>query len=223
LRQSPVAGRTGDVEEVKRREIITVQLRDPVGLDGLREVSEPIVEFLERTVYGSFLIVDKIYVYRSPVCDAVPRASWIWHYDNHPREMVKAMVYLTDVTEGTAPFEYLHDCRSGRPVPGEPLSPLHLNSRVPAGVIDRHCAAGCEPRVVTGPRGTILVFDDNIIHRGTLARTNHRDVLVLQVRPSLTAARPRIDTRWTGSFRHRDVNADPRDLTPHLKARQGAA
>ena len=97
------------------------------------------------------------------------------------------MVYLTDVSEGTAPLEYLHDRRSDRPLFGAPLSPLHLNSRVPAAVIDRHLAAGCEPRVVTGPRGTIVIFDDNIIHRGTLAQTGHRDVLVLQVRPSLAA------------------------------------
>lgn len=219
----PVAQRTAEIEEVRRREVITVQLRDALALDGLREVSEPIVDFLERRVYGSFLIVDKAYVYRSPVCEAAARASWIWHYDNHPPEMLKVMVYLTDVTEGTAPLEYLHDRRSDRPLMGAPLSPLHLNSRVPDATIERHIASGCEPRLVTGPRGTIVVFDDNIIHRGTLAQTGHRDVLVLQVRPSLTPAQPRIDRRWTGSFGHKDLNADPRDMAAHPKSRAGAA
>ncbi len=218
----PVAPRTDAIEEVVRREVITVQLKDALSLDGLREVSEPIVQFLERQVYGSFLIVDKAYVYRSPICEGAPRASWIWHYDNHPPEMLKAMVYLTDVSEGTAPLEYLHDLKTDRPLFGAPLSPLHLNSRVPAAVVERHLAAGCEPRAITGPRGTIIVFDDNIIHRGTLAQTGHRDVLVLQVRPSLQA-QPRLDPRWTGSFRHRDLNADPRDMAAHPKARPGAA
>jgi glycosyltransferase involved in cell wall biosynthesis len=223
LFSQPVAPRTAEVEEIRRREVITVQLRDALSLDGLREVSEPIVDYLERHVFGSFLIVDKAYVYRSPICDGVARASWVWHYDNHPPEMLKAMVYLTDVTDGTAPFEYLHDPRTDRPLLGAPLAPLNLNSRVPAAAIERHLAAGCEPRAITGSRGTILIFDDNIIHRGTLAQTGHRDVLVLQVRPALAAARPRIDPQWTGSFQHRDLNADPRDLATHAKARAGAA
>jgi glycosyltransferase involved in cell wall biosynthesis len=222
LLTTPVAPRTADIDEMVRREVITVQLRDALSLDGLREVADPVVAFLERHVYRSFLIVDKAYVYRSPICDSVPRASWVWHYDNHPPEMLKAMVYLTDVTDGTAPLEYLHDRATDRPLMGAPLSPLHLNSRIPPAVIERHLAAGCEPRAVTGPRGTIIVFDDNIVHRGTLARTGHRDVLVLQVRPSLAAA-PRIDPRWTGSFTHRDLNADPRDMAVHPKVRGGTA
>jgi hypothetical protein len=223
LFSQPVAARTAQIDEVVRREVITVQLRDALSLDGLRDVSDPIVEFLERHIYGSFLIVDKAYVYRSPICDGVARASWVWHYDNHPPEMLKAMVYLTDVTEGTAPLEYLHDTRRDAPVLGAPLAPLNLNSRVPTAVIERHLSAGCEARPVTGPRGTIVIFDDNIIHRGTLAQTAHRDVLVLQVRPSLAAARPRIDRRWTGSFEHRDLNPNPRDLAPHPKERARTA
>jgi len=218
LRLAPVAPRTSDVAEIASRDVIAIQVRDPLGLDGLRDVSDPLLDALEQRVYGSYLIVDKVYVYRSPICERIPSASWLWHYDNHPREVLKVMIYLTEVTPGSAPFEYLHDPASNRPVMGAPLAPLHVSSRVPQAVVDRHVANGAAPTPVTGPQGTVIVFDDNVIHRGTLARTSHRDVLVLQVRPALTRAEPRIDPRWTGSFLNQDVNADPFDSVPHPKA-----
>lgn len=223
LRTTPVAPRTDQVREVRDRAIITIQMIDPLALEGLPELTEPILDALERDVYGSFLIVDKVYVYRSPISELEPSASWIWHYDNHPREMLKVMVYLTDVTADSAPFEYLREARTSQPVLGAPLAPLHIKSRVSPEAVAGYLGAGHERHQVTGPAGTIVVFDDNVIHRGTLARTAPRDVLVLQVRPSLVRARPRIDPRWTGSFLHQNVNADPFDMAAHLKAQAGAA
>ena len=70
-------------------------------------------------------------------------------------------------------------------------------------------------------RHALIVTDD--MHPGTLARTGHRDVLVLQVRPAAFRAEPRIDPRWTGSFLHHDFNRDPFDLRQHLKTSAGAA
>ena len=70
---------------------------------------------------------------------------------------------------------------------------------------------------MTGPAGTMIIFDDNIIHRGTLALEAHRDVLVLQVRPAAFRAEPYVSDRWTRSFQHLDVNRDPRDVTPRAR------
>lgn len=210
-------GDTAAIPEVVNQQIITIQVKDPLGLDGLRELSDPILDQLEQRIYRSCLIVDKVYVYRSLVCRRQPRASWVWHFDNHPREVLKVMVYLTDVDDDAAPFEYVRD-RRGSPVYGTPLAPLHHHSRVHDDMIDRHIAAGAERMSVTGPAGTTIVFDDNIVHRGTLARRHHRDVAVFQVRPVTDRLLPRIDPRWTGSFLHHNINRDPADLRPHLRA-----
>lgn len=136
--------------------------------------------------------------------------------------MLKVMVYLTDVDEGAAPFEYLRARDSAQPAYGAPLAPMYGSSRVPAEEVGRYLADGFETHLVTGPRGTITVFDDNVIHRGTLAKTAHRDVLVFQVRPSTFRAQPHVNPKWTGSFNHRDVNRDPFDLVPHPKQRAEA-
>jgi hypothetical protein len=205
------------VTSVPGHEIIAIQLDAPLEVDGLADLAAPIMSELERRVFGSYVIVDKAYIYRSPVSGATPRGSWLWHYDNHPREVLKVMIYLTDVTEGSAPFEYLHDRHTGKPVPGTPIAPLHVSSRVDESRVARWLENGCRSTAVTGRAGTMIVFDDNVIHRGTIAREHHRDVLVFQVRPAAFRADPYLDRRWTGSFQHIDVNGDPYDITPRVK------
>lgn len=212
---------TNELAAVANGEVISIKLRDPFAVEGLPDLCEPLLNELERTVYRSHVIVDKVYIYRSPASRQAPAASWLWHFDNHPREMLKVMVYLTEVGLDSAPFEYLADA-NGRPRPGAPLAPLHGDSRVPPREIDRWLAAGWSREVVTGPAGTVLVFDDNVVHRGTLARAGHRDVVVFQVRPVTFRATPRLDPRWTGSFGHRDFNQNPHDLAPVPRAARAA-
>jgi hypothetical protein len=209
-----MATRSADVAAVAAGQVISIRLRDPLVIPGIAALSDPILEQLEREVYGCYLLVDKVYVYRSPICTHAPKASWLWHFDNHPREMLKVMVCLTDVTAGTAPCEYLRDAATGRTQIGSPLAPLAGDSRVPLAQVERQMANGFVSEAVTGPAGTVLVFDDNVVHRGTLATTGHRDVIVFQIRPSLAKAVPRIDPRWTGSVAHRDFNVDPWQLAP---------
>lgn len=205
--------RTADVPAVVDGQVIKIEVRNPFAIDGIAALAEPLLAALEQQVYGCHLIVDKLYVYRSPVCRQVPIASWLWHFDNHPREILKVMVYLTDVDSESAPFEYLRDGQS-RPRPGTPLAPLHSDGRVPAAQVERWFAEGWESHKLTGPAGTVLVFDQNVIHRGTLAKSRHRDVVVYQVRPAHFKASPVVDPRWTGTFGDLDFNKNPNEMRP---------
>ena len=207
--------RTEDVEEIRERRIITMQLVGALVLDGLETLCAALVPEVERRVYGSYALVDKIYVYRSPVSQAPPRASWLWHYDEHPLEVLKLMIYLTDVEADTAPFTYL---AKGDPPVGVlgTRNPLYGQSRISAERMDAYAARGCHPVSVTGPRGTAVLFNDNVVHRATLAERRHRDVLTLQLRPADVRRTPYVDPRWTGSFPHRDFNRDPRAIAPQV-------
>jgi hypothetical protein len=86
---------------------------------------------------------------------------------------------------------------------------------VPPEEIERRVKSGWAVEPITGPRGTVIVFDDNIVHRATLAKAAHRDVVVFQVRPAAFKASPRIDRRWTGTFGHQAMNSNPDDLVQH--------
>ncbi len=214
---APLHPSTHVVDEVRNGEVISIKLREPLRLDGIEALCEPLIDRIEQCVYQSAVVVDKAYVYRSVVSRRQPQASWLWHFDNHPREILKLMIYLTDVEAGTAPFEFLRGA-DGRPVRGEPIGPLARDGRVPLAEIQDRLAAGARCETVIGPRGTVLLFDDNVIHRATLATRRHRDVLVLQLRPASIATRPRLDPKWTGTFGHEDFPSNPWRLAPRVRA-----
>jgi hypothetical protein len=217
LPAGPIAERTENIPAINNGEVITIQLKNPLVIDGLEELCAPIMQQLERKVYGSYAIVDKVYIYRSVISRHIPRDSWLWHYDNHPHELLKLMIYLNDVSDESAPFEYLRCAKSLKPVPGSPLAPLYGHSRISEQILRRYLSNGFESHKVTGPRGTMILFDNNMVHRANLASHKYRDVLIFQVRPSTFSAQSYIDPRWTGSFQHASFNPDPNELTPSTR------
>jgi hypothetical protein len=95
-------------------------------------------------------------------------------------------------------------------------NPLYGQSRISASVMAAHHAKGRRTQAVTGPRGTAVLFNDNVIHRATFATERHRDALILQLRPTRQRRLPYVDPRWTGSYQHRDFNRDPERLEPEI-------
>jgi hypothetical protein len=211
------AERTTDCRAVINGEVTALQLKDSLNLDGLEDLAGPLLTQLERKVYGCHLIVDKAYAYRNLVSHRQEQVSWLWHYDNHPHEILKIMIYLTDVDDENGPFEYLCSRETGQAVLIPP-TPLFGYGRIPARTIHRHLANGAEACRVTGRQGTVILFDNNIIHKGNIARRGYRDVIVLQVRPATFRPKQYIDSEWTGSFQHMDFTPDPYDYKPRAKA-----
>ena len=54
-----------DIREIKENKLQSIQLKDPFVIDGLNELVLPIIEKLESSFYGSYIFVDKVYIYRS--------------------------------------------------------------------------------------------------------------------------------------------------------------
>ncbi len=205
-----------DIPAVREGAVIAVQLKDWLSVEGLDELCDIVLPQLEANVYGTHLIVDKVYVYRNLVSRAKEQVSWTWHYDNHPPGITKLMVYLTDVTEQTGPFEYLRSARTKEALYRTP-TPLSGYGRISPSRLQRYLAEGYESCRVTGPCGTLLFFDENVVHKANVAKSGVRDAVVLQIRPATFRPERYIDSRWTGSFQHRDFNADPYDTVPRLK------
>ena len=221
-RGAAIPERTADVPAVQRGEVISLQLRAPENLPDLEDVAQTILPQIETHVYGAHVIVDKIYVYRNLVARQREQVSWLWHYDNHPTQLLKVMVYLTPVDAERAPFEYIRHTESGKPLMFDPY-PLLGNSRVSHDRVSSYFENGYAVARVVGPAGTVVLFDDNVLHRATLARTAHRDVLVFQIRPAAFRPESYIAPQWTGSFGHDDFNQDPTDYAAHAKRRMLSA
>lgn len=217
LQASSLPDRTDDLPAVKNGEVIAVQLQDYGHVEGLEDICRAVLPQLEARVFGAFLIVDKVYIYRNLPSRASDQVSWLWHYDNHPAQIRKIMIYLTDVTDETGPFEYLRAPETGAPL-YIPPTPLSGYGRISPGLIQRRLAEGYQGHKVTGPKGTLVFFEENVVHKANVAKQECRDALFFQVRPATFRPDRYIDPRWTGSFQHQDFNPDPYDTTPHLKA-----
>lgn len=219
LDRSRLPERTAEVPELRAGHVISLQLREPWTLDGVEDLCAALLPSIERRVFGSYVVVDKVYVYRNLVSRQRAQVSWLWHYDNHPTEVLKVMIYLTDVDSGSAPFEYVWNSTSKEALSFAP-KPLVGNSRLKAERVAQYLSDGWEVAQATGPQGTLVLFDDNVLHRATIATERHRDVLALQLRPATFNSARRVDPRWSGSFEHVDFNPDPDDYVVRPKRRR---
>lgn len=208
----PPGTSTAAVPEVVRGDVITVQLKNYNAVDGLEALCDALLPAVEQHVYQSHVMVDKVYVYRSLRSRHTEQISWLWHYDNHPAQILKIMVYLTDVDDSDGPFEYLVSNATGIPLKLQPLPNLgrpFIETRVSPPRLQRYVRRGYRPFKLTGAAGTTVLFSDNIIHKANIPTRNHRDVVVFQLRPALSVSQRAINPAWTGSFQHVDIPPDP--------------
>ncbi len=174
-------------------------------LNGLQELANDVVGLLERELYGCNVFVDKVYLYRNNYAKQ-RRSSWIWHYDNNPKEVFKTMIYLSDVDEYHAPFEYLTE-PDGTGVVAAPtrytqncwVKPPN-NSRITDKWMKALEKMGCKKTMALGPAGTATTFNVNSLHRANLPIKGYRDVVCLRTRPVIEKLPRYIDPAWTSGF-----------------------
>jgi hypothetical protein len=179
---------------------------DVLSLPKINDLANEIVPILESELYGCFLFVDKIYCYRS-FHTKNRESSWLWHYDNNPNEVFKIIIYLTDVDKTNGPFEYMVNSDGIAPTKkSSRLGPKHWraaenNSRIKDSEIANIVSEGGKPVSVYGPRGSMCIFNNNIIHRANVPDPDRtRDVLCLRVRPTIDSVSSFIDKKHTSTI-----------------------
>ena len=170
-------------------------------LDKLLHLVVPMIEkdFLQSNAAISYEMMYRNIVRDEPEPDN--DTTWQWHFDSYPEEANKIMIYLTDVTEDDAPFTYLVDSDDNPMLLKsnakyiDPKKELRLDykelngfngSRVPISWINEKKSQGCKEKTWTGKKGSFAFFRPNVIHKATVAKRNHRDVMSFTIRPSLT-------------------------------------
>lgn len=104
--------------------------------------------------------------------------AFIWHYDNHPKTITNVIIYLNDVKENGGGFEYI--TINNKIVKQKFIKPAggrYMETFIKNNVV--------KINQVTGNKGTIFFFDNNIIHRAGTSLINNREAILLQVYPSL--------------------------------------
>ena len=133
-----------------------------------------------QTLEAYFSSYFKIYcaeIYRLVPTNDPPQASGLWHTDNYPPGLLKAMIYLTDTTDANGALRV-------HPRPATRWLLRH-------GFFDRfHADPFREPlntRYVSleAPAGSIVLWDSNLVHKGTPPTSGQRDAVAFKFLPSL--------------------------------------
>ena len=173
-------------------------------------LAQVIIPQIEQNMFGCNVVMEALYAYRNVHRDAPQRASWLWHYDNNPKEIIKVMVYLSDVDEDCGAFEIVCN-EEGEAVKMPTYKIDHKtwngapnNSRITEAQLNTMASEGYYPYKILGKKGTIAIFDNNIAHRASIPMSsNTRDAIVFMIRPWCTKEEKYINKKhcraWTGT------------------------
>jgi hypothetical protein len=156
------------------------RLRD--GYELLPELESFLTEEVDNALqhyFRSFFKIYSINIYRIIPDEKQPDQSFLWHLDNCPRSVIKLMVYLDDTTEETGAFR-LKPRSVSEILLRQGFWDRKKNDQF-SSILDDHTST----KVIEGPVGTSILFQDGrCIHKATLPRRKHRDVVTFVVQPS---------------------------------------
>jgi len=195
-----------------------LRLNNWQDIEELNEFANIVMPQIEQKVFHCNLNIEFIHPYRNLYKIPDPVSSWLWHYDDCPREFIKLFLHLNDVHENNGcmqllkldkdEFRKIKSSRLGPQNNGRPqLKQQYLNSRIPSEVVDAAKSSGGGVYNLIGPKGKCTLFTPNVPHRATVPQegTIARDVVVFFIRPSLSQHRPYIGKNTGSYFPKRNV------------------
>lgn len=169
------------LNRVEKRDFMTRYFLNSNDLSRVLEILTPEIEQTINSILRSNFMITSSYLYRveKPLTHFEDTSTWLWHSDEHPDCHIKVFIFLNDVqtTSGaTALFNWKYS------------KSLKINGfidrrKVPLKVKDmlnntKHI------QYATGPRGTVLLFNANVVHKAVVPTEGYRDLLVFEVLPS---------------------------------------
>jgi hypothetical protein len=160
--------------------------------------------------YGSYFQPYWIQIQRTTPGKTTSDTSFGWHMDDNPKEMLKLFVYLNDVNESNGAFRafsWKHSRRILLKGFQSASSDVRMASQ---SIADKHLQKNPQSlKVLEGSKGTVLAFDNNLIHKGTAPRVGYRHVIQIPIYPSRIPLNVEMVRRALLSPQKRDYPLDP--------------
>lgn len=123
------------------------------------------------------------------VGETVRTRSMLWHWDTNNPHMVKVILYLNDVDHRNGCMVAMLHNETGRRIklkwgaqPFGRAKGADFGGPIPKPWISELLSGGYRGECLSGPAGTLVVFDTNVIHRGSRpAPGNYRDFILFGV------------------------------------------
>jgi len=171
----------------------------------LQQFANPVESFFESYFEPYHIIIQKT-VPGATTADT----SFGWHVDDNPDEYIKLFIYLNDVSEENGAFRAF-DLESSQRILQRKFKSYSPNDRIESQPIaDKFLIDNPESlKILEGPAGTVLAFDNNLVHKGTAPRIGFRYAIQIPVIPSLKPLSLETVEKALTSPRLRDYPADP--------------
>jgi len=153
------------------------------GIFDVLESISPVVE----TYYGSYFQPYWISLQQNHPGTASASSSFAWHIDDNPGQLMKIFIYFNDVTEANGAFRAFTYPVSEQLLRAGFMSwseKLRINGQ--KMVNDYYAAHPAELKVLEGKAGTVLMFDNNLVHKGTPPEVGYRHLAQIEIYPSMT-------------------------------------
>lgn len=112
--------------------------------------------------------------------------SFGWHIDDNPRQLMKIFIYLNDVTKDNGAFRAFSSSHS-KQILRKGFISNSQNDRLKNQSIPNNYLKNNQGSLVVleGAAGTILMFDNNLVHKGTAPETGYRHLVQIEIYPSM--------------------------------------
>jgi hypothetical protein len=148
----------------------------------LQSVSPIVEEF-----YGSHFQPYWISLQQNHPGTASATSSFGWHIDDNPRQLMKIFIYFNDVYESNGAFRAFTQPVSRQLLQDGFMSWSEKLRRDNQSMIDDYVRENpSDLQVLEGQAGTVLMFDNNLVHKGTPPRVGYRQLAQIEIYPSMT-------------------------------------
>lgn len=161
--------------------------------DSQSELASIIFDILKQseskiaTILGNYFQPYWIVIQESKPGIELVESSDSWHIDDNPKQMNKIFIYLNDVYSTNGAFRAFPNKISKYFLQKGFKSNNPETRRNNQNMINEFYKQNPDKlKILEGDSGTVLLFDNNLIHKGTLPIKNYRHVIQVLVYPSVS-------------------------------------
>jgi hypothetical protein len=171
----------------------------------LKEFAAPVESFFQSYFAPYHIIIQKT-IPGLTTADT----SFGWHFDDNPKGYIKLFVYLNDVFESNGAFRAF-DLSSSKKIIASGFKSYSAADRLKSQPIAEDFLKNNPSalKVLEGEAGTVLAFDNNLVHKGTAPREGFRYAIQIPIIPALNEFTRKEVEIALGSPRLRDYPANP--------------
>lgn len=188
---------TWDLQEFHDGLIKMIRSKECHDIEGVEALCQEVMPEVEKYIYGSYVEVASSYTEMKFIRKQAKAEVRLFHSDRHYEDTIRMIVYMSDVGEENAPFEYIRHKETKKTVRIKTADhPKYTKTgRIPEDVLQTYLDQGYERVKITGKKGTMVLFDSKIIHKANVPKNGTRVVLVLPIRPSIGKSARYVDPR----------------------------